>query len=63
MAKRCKERPLTKRERAYVSRKISKLRREGYSQRQAVAIAYRYLEKRSKECMNVSGRTICVVCY
>lgn len=63
MPKRCKERPLTRKEREYVSRKISTLMREGYPQRQAVAIAYSYLERKSKDCTNVGGRTVCYVCY
>lgn len=66
MAKRkqvCVPRKLTASERKFVSGKIRKLRDEGYAQDQAVAIAYRHLEKRSKNCFNVQGKTICFVCY
>lgn len=62
MARSCKQRPLTKKERDYVSRKVSVLRREGYPQDQAVAIAYSYLERKSRACTNQGGKTVCFVC-
>lgn len=67
MAKRrqvCVPRELTASERKFVSSKVRKLRKEGYGQKQAVAIAYRYLEDRKgSNCFNVQGRTVCFVCY